>query len=542
MDLSRRQAGALTLATMLAAGSWRAQAASAGTLVRSDGQPQNLDPHQVFDVPMMGYALNTYDTLYRYEGNPPQMQPWLAERPHRLGRWPGPGTFTLRQGTRSSTTGQRRDRGRRGVQLPAACSPWARAPASAFLADPEAGARDARRTPATVRFQLERPYGPFLSAIPIVAIVNPARHQAEREGRGIGAPPGSRPTRPGRARTGWMPGKLHADRAAGPPPESPDHFYGWADNPKPVETVLYRLAHETSTGVLGLLNGSIDMTDSYLPTDQVEQIQASKTARVEKATSMRVFVIRMNNSKPPFDNLNARKCVCPRLQLHAGSSTDILKGYADRDGTPMPNTLWGYPEGRGGLRVRPRQGPRLHEEGDGGGCADEAPGGDPHPVPVGADQPGGATVPERPGKASASTSRWSATPGPTSRATPARLIPRRTCGSTGSARISSIRRTGSGQMYDSQFAGTWKASSWYKSAAVDGLLRQARGLVDQAAAAADSTSRRRGRSWPTAWTCGSTTRWSCVACRGGSRISSSARWGVAGRCVGCSWPDGRARP
>jgi len=36
-----------------------------------------------------------------------------------------------------------------------------------------------------------------------------------------------------------------------------------------------------------------------------------------------------------------------------------------------------------------------------------------------------------------------------------------------------------GQMYDSQFAGTWKASSWYKNPKVDDMLRKARGLVKQ---------------------------------------------------------------
>jgi peptide/nickel transport system substrate-binding protein len=36
-----------------------------------------------------------------------------------------------------------------------------------------------------------------------------------------------------------------------------------------------------------------------------------------------------------------------------------------------------------------------------------------------------------------------------------------------------------GQMYDSQFAGTWKASSWYKNTKLDGLLGEARSIVEQ---------------------------------------------------------------
>ena len=37
-----------------------------------------------------------------------------------------------------------------------------------------------------------------------------------------------------------------------------------------------------------------------------------------------------------------------------------------------------------------------------------------------------------------------------------------------------------GQMYDSQFHGTWKASAWYQNPKVDELLRKARGLIEQA--------------------------------------------------------------
>jgi peptide/nickel transport system substrate-binding protein len=36
-----------------------------------------------------------------------------------------------------------------------------------------------------------------------------------------------------------------------------------------------------------------------------------------------------------------------------------------------------------------------------------------------------------------------------------------------------------GQMYDSQFHGTWKASCWYKNEKVDKLLQEARRLADQ---------------------------------------------------------------
>src|SRR5207247_2095114 len=64
---------------------------------------------------------------------------------------------------------------------------------------------------------------------------------------------------------------------------------------------------------------------------------------IEKDTSMRVFVLRMNNKKPPLDNINARKCLAHAFN-YDGFIKEILKGYAVRNPAPMPNNLWGYPK------------------------------------------------------------------------------------------------------------------------------------------------------------------------------------------------------
>ena len=74
MSTWRRIAGAAMITAVLAVAP-QARAAQPGFLVTGDNLPTNLDPHQVFDVPMQLYSLNTYDNLYRYEGNPPQLKP-----------------------------------------------------------------------------------------------------------------------------------------------------------------------------------------------------------------------------------------------------------------------------------------------------------------------------------------------------------------------------------------------------------------------------------------------------------------------------------
>ena len=207
---------------------------------------------------------------------------------------------------------------------------------------------------------------------------------------------------------------------------------------------------------------------------------------------MRIFIIRMNNAKPPFDNVNARKCFAHAFN-YDGFIQEILKGYAERDPTPMPNKLWGFPKDAAGYDYDLKKAKEFYQKAVGRGRADEAADRDPHPV-----------------------SSWSR---PTqaaqlfqSRSRDPRHQPqdrRRHLGQYHDERPASRRprpdmwihwvstyfvdpENWVGQMYDSQFHGTWKASAWYKNPKVDELLRKARGLVEQERARSRSTRRRPG--------------------------------------------------
>ena len=79
MQMVRRAATAAMTAIALAiALPASVNAQDKGVLVWGDTLPAGLDPHAIFDVPMQFVLLNVYDTLYRYIGNPPDLQPWLA--------------------------------------------------------------------------------------------------------------------------------------------------------------------------------------------------------------------------------------------------------------------------------------------------------------------------------------------------------------------------------------------------------------------------------------------------------------------------------
>jgi ABC-type oligopeptide transport system substrate-binding subunit len=47
----------------------RSNAGEPNVFVFGQDLPANLNPHQILDLRMTSYTLNTYDNLYRYEDN-----------------------------------------------------------------------------------------------------------------------------------------------------------------------------------------------------------------------------------------------------------------------------------------------------------------------------------------------------------------------------------------------------------------------------------------------------------------------------------------
>ena len=86
---------------------------------------------------------------------------------------------------------------------------------------------------------------------------------------------------------------------------------------------------------------------------------------------MRTFLIRMNNTKPPFNNINARKAFAHAFN-YMGFINDILGGYATRDPYPMPDNLWGIPKDAKGYDYDLKKAKEYARQGDRRGRADEA--------------------------------------------------------------------------------------------------------------------------------------------------------------------------
>jgi peptide/nickel transport system substrate-binding protein len=444
--------------------------AASNTLVWGDDLPANLDPHALLDVPISFIQLNVYDNLLRYEGNPPKTRPWLAQS-YTVSKDGKTWEFKLRPGVRFHD----------GSELTADDVVWSfrrllgmnKAPAGPFAPVLKADNVTAVDK-STVKFVLDKPYAPFLAAIPIVSIVNRKQVEAHVKDNDWGF--------------GWLGSN---DAGSGPYMVDPANYipqkqvdlkrhsqhFAWAENPKPIDVVKARASLETSTRVLALMKGEIDVTDTYLPTDEVDRLQKSKDTVVEKNQSMRLFVVRMNNTKPPFNNLHFRRCMSHAFN-YPGFIGVILKNFAVRNPAPIPNSLWGYPEGIKGydFDLKKAKAECDQAKADGAPVDREV---EIHILSTLAQTGQAAQLFQSDLKkiginAKVVSDIWANL---TNLATKAETTPDMWIHWVSSYFIDPDNWIGT--MYDSQFHGTWKASAWYKNPRVDELLRSARASTSQ---------------------------------------------------------------
>ena len=327
----------------------------------------------------------------------------------------------------------------------------------------------------TVRFVLDRAYAPFLSAIPIITVVNPRVVEANAKDGDMGA--------------AWLSSNSAGSGAYTIDPDSyrpqeavdlhrnPEHFLGWNHNADPVDTVRIRIFIETSTRILSLLKGDIHATDSYLPTDQVERITKADGVGVARDESMRLFLIRMNNQRPPFDNLHARRCFSHAFN-YTGFIHNILKDFAERNPAPIPEEPVGIPGRHRGLRLRSREGCGRVREGEGAGAPIDREI-EIHIQTQLEQTTQAAQLLQSDLKRIGVNLKFVANTWPnlTSSAAKVETTPDMWVHWVSTYFVDPENWIG--QMYDSQFHGTWKASAWYQDDEVDRLLREARSTTDR---------------------------------------------------------------
>jgi peptide/nickel transport system substrate-binding protein len=130
-----------------------------------------MDPHVKQDVSAATFTLNIYDNLLRYQGNPPEIVPWLAES-YAVSDDGKMWTFHLRHGVNFHDGSE--------LTAEAVCFSFERlltlgkAPAAIFKRMGRTPEKIRALDPHTVEIQLERPFGPFRETLPMSASPAPA--------------------------------------------------------------------------------------------------------------------------------------------------------------------------------------------------------------------------------------------------------------------------------------------------------------------------------------------------------------------------------
>ena len=424
-----------------------------------------MDPHVKQDVSAATFNLNLYDNLLRYQGNPPEIVPWLAES-HTISDDGKTWTFHLRHGVKFHD----------GSELTAEAVRFSferllsigKAPSAIFKRMGLTPEKVRVVDPYTVEIEIAQPFGPFPQTIPLVSIVNPAVIKAH-EKNGDWAEPWMIQNAAGSGAFRLV----KANPATGFSMERfPDYWRGWQD--AHLDEVEVRVIREQSSRVLALMKGDVHYIETLLGPDQLERLEKHRRVKVSREESMRMFVIRMHNQREPFTDVNVRKAFSHAFNYESFIA-DVMRNRVARNPVPIPRPLWGYPEGITGYEYN------LDKAKD---YLAKAKVKINRPIDVLVQAPLEPTV-----QAALLLQSDLAKLG----------IELRIVKSVFTSIVASTKTLEStpdmwihwistyyvdpenwiGEMYDSANGGTWKASSWYSNPQVDTLLRQARALIDR---------------------------------------------------------------
>jgi peptide/nickel transport system substrate-binding protein len=302
-------------------------------LVFSGGQPVPvLDPHVRYDWSTRMMQQSIYDALAKYEGNPPKVVPWLAtsweSSPDGM-TW----TFHLAENAKFHNGDP--------VDAEAVRYSYERAlklnkGVAWMLKDYLDPSGVTAVDPHTVQIKLTRPYGAFLSFVPLWYIVNPKQVVANQ----VGDDYGQKFLTDGDAGSGPFRIKRWDSQAVMALDAIDDYWKGWpmpdADRPA---GVIYRVIREPAPRKAALQRGEIDMVTEMTP-DDYDQMAKMPGIVVTDDVGMTPFTIQLNTANGPTADLNFRKALAYAFDYD--SMLQIENGAAKLLDSPFPSAMTGH--------------------------------------------------------------------------------------------------------------------------------------------------------------------------------------------------------
>jgi peptide/nickel transport system substrate-binding protein len=296
-------------------------------VARNLSEISNAEPHISHDFPTATCQKNLYDTLLRYQGNPPELQNLLAVdygSNEDASEW----TFTLddraifHDGTPVTANDVVYSAGRMIRKNKGAAWMFVN-----ILNEDSIEAVDDH----TVKLNLTTPFAPLPLILPWLFVVNEKlvkEHEVdgdEGEAWLMTNEAGSGPFTIKR----WQPGDLFEFEAV------PDYWWGWPEEGR-LAGFIFKIIRESSSARLALLAGEVQLIFD-LQAEDVEAVAQEPGIIVTEEPSLTVFAIKLNNQTGPTSDVNVRKAISYAMDYDAiiaarNGRSSLLEG-------PLPSNL-----------------------------------------------------------------------------------------------------------------------------------------------------------------------------------------------------------
>ena len=199
---------------------------------------------------------------------------------------------------------------------------------------------------STVQFTLNTSFGPFVDVLVQFYVVNSELLKANQKTGDHGAN--------GDYGTAYL-----LDHDAGSGPYKLDSFVpdrrrvlvahgdyrgGWSE--AHFKRIVIEIVGETATARSLLTAGDVDFVDQWQPLDFYKNLRDEDGIHVDEDPDNKLYVVQMNTTRPPFDDVNFRKAV-----LHAfdyKTANEIILGGAIKANGPVPSAMPGHDASIGG--------------------------------------------------------------------------------------------------------------------------------------------------------------------------------------------------
>ena len=303
-------------------------AATPKVLVAASGQDiSNLDPHIGHDYSIASTQKSVYDTLLRYQGNPPELENLLAtgyEANEDASEW------TVKLDERAVFHDGNPVKASDVVYSAGRLVRKNKGPAWMFVNVMEENAAVAVDD-HTVKFTLTAPFAPFPLILPWLFIVNEAVVQAndaggdEAEAWLLDHEAGSGPFTIKR----WQVGDSYEFEAV------EDYWWGWPAEGR-LTGYIWKVSRESSSTRLMLLSGDAHIGFD-LSSEDAEALKSESTLHVNDERGFGVFAVKLNNQRGPTSDVNVRKAISYAMDYDA--IIEALNGQAALLEGPLPSNL-----------------------------------------------------------------------------------------------------------------------------------------------------------------------------------------------------------